>query len=86
VGTGDLASGRGRDLDIAFLGTVALQRAGLPLDPVYATHATLLNACGDAYFASDSDAKRRFHRTLVDLGLIDCRASAAPLRSIIVQR
>ncbi len=84
--TDDLALGRGSDLDIAFLGTVALQRAGLPLDPVYATRATLLDACGDTYFASDSDAKRRFHRTLVDLGLIDCRASAVPLRSIIVQR
>ena len=28
-----LASGPGADLDIAFLGTVALQQAGLPLDP-----------------------------------------------------
>ena len=82
----DSASGRGRDLDIAFLGTVALQRAGLPLDPVYATRASLLDDCRDAYFASNSDAKRRFHRTLVDLGLIDCRPSAAPLRSIILQR
>jgi hypothetical protein len=63
--------GRGADLDIAFLGTVALQRAGLPLDPIFATRASLLDDCGETYFASASERKRRFHRTLVDLGLID---------------
>lgn len=63
--------GRGPDLDIAFLGTVALQQAGLPLDEVFATRASLLKQCGEAYFASPSERKRRFHRTLVDLGLID---------------
>ncbi|HLZ02073.1 MAG TPA: sulfatase-like hydrolase/transferase [Bradyrhizobium sp.] len=64
-------TGRGTDLDIAFLGTVALQRAGLPLDPIFATRASLLDDCGETYFASASERKRRFHRTLVDLGLID---------------
>ncbi|MEH2490969.1 sulfatase-like hydrolase/transferase [Bradyrhizobium sp. AZCC 2230] len=63
--------GRGADLDIAFLGTVALQRAGIALDPIFATRASLLDDCGEAYFASASERKRRFHRTLVDLGLID---------------
>jgi hypothetical protein len=81
-----LVAGHGRNLDIAFLGTIALQQAGVPLDPIYATRASLLDACGEAYFASDSDAKRRFHRTLVDLGSIDCDPSAAPLRSVILQR
>ena len=57
---GELASGRGRDLDIAFLGTVVLQQAGLPLDPVFATRASLLDECGEAYFASNSETKRRF--------------------------
>ena len=66
-----LVSGRGPDLDIAFLGTVALQQAGLPLDEIFATRASLLEHCGDAYFASSSERKRRFHRTLVDLGIID---------------
>ena len=66
-----LSPGRGADLDIAFLGTVALQRAGLPLDPIFATRASLLDDCGETYFASPSERKRRFHRTLVDLGLID---------------
>jgi Sulfatase len=64
-------SAQGTDLDIAFLGTVALQQAGLPLDEIFATRASLLEQCGEAYFASPSERKRRFHRTLVDLGVID---------------
>ncbi len=71
-GGGDkIFSAPGPDLDIAFLGTVALQQAGLPLDQVFATRASLLKQCGDAYFASPSERKRRFHRTLVNLGMID---------------
>jgi hypothetical protein len=71
LNTSNFNPGRGADLDIAFLGTVALQRAGLPLDPIFATRASLLDDCGETYFASASEQKRRFHRTLVDLGLID---------------
>src|ERR1700675_184420 len=66
-----LVSGRGPDLDIAFLGTVALQQAGLPLDEISSPRASLIDHCGEAYFASPSERKRRFHRTLVDLGMID---------------
>ena len=66
-----MVPGRGPDLDIAFLGTVALQQAGLPLDEIFATRASLLKQCGEAYFASPSERKRRFHRTLVNLGIID---------------
>jgi hypothetical protein len=66
-----LTPGLGPDLDIAFLGTVALQQAGLPLDPIFATRASLLEHCRDTYFASPSERKRRFHRTLVNLGMID---------------
>jgi hypothetical protein len=62
--------GRGPDLDIAFLGTIALQQAGLPLDEIFATRASLVEQCGSAYFASASERKRRFHRTLVELGAI----------------
>jgi hypothetical protein len=65
----------GADLDIAFLGTVALQQAGLPLDPIFATRASLLEHCRETYFASPSERKRRFHRTLVDLGMIDMAPS-----------
>jgi hypothetical protein len=68
--------GRGPDLDIAFLGTVALQQAGLPLDEIFATRASLLKHCGEAYFASPSERKRRFHRTLVNLGIIDVAPAA----------
>jgi hypothetical protein len=71
-----LVSGRGANLDIAFLGTVALQQAGLPLDEIFATRASLLEPCGEAYFASSSERKRRFHRTLVDLGVIDVAPAA----------
>ena len=70
--------GRGPDLDIAFLATVALQQAGLPLDEIFATRASLLGHCGDAYFASSSERKRRFHRTLVNLGMIDVAPTAPP--------
>ena len=66
-----LVAGRGKDLDIAFLGTVALQQAGLPLDEIFATRATLLEQCGESYFASSSERKRRFHRTLVERGVIE---------------
>ena len=66
-----LVPGRGKDLDIAFLGTVALQQAGLPLDEIFATRASLLEQCGESYFASSSERKRRFHRTLVERGVID---------------
>lgn len=72
--------GRSGDLDIAFLGTVALQRAGIALDPIFATRASLLDDCGAAYFASPSERKRRFHRTLVDLGLIDLMPNARQAR------
>ena len=71
-----LVSGPGADLDIAFLGTVALQQAGLPLDPIFATRASLLDHCRETYFASPSERKRRFHRTLVDLGMIDMAPGA----------
>jgi hypothetical protein len=70
-----LPSGPAADLDIAFLGTVALQQAGLPLDPIFATRASLLDQCRDTYFASPSERKRRFHRTLVDLGMINTGSS-----------
>jgi hypothetical protein len=82
--TDRLISGRGRDLDIAFLGTVALQQAGLPLDEIFATRASLIEHCGEAYFASSSERKRRFHRTLVDLGVIDvarARLQYSPLKT-----
>ena len=76
----DFSPGQAADLDIAFLGTVALQRAGIALDPIFATRASLLDDCREAYFASSSERKRRFHRTLVDLGLINLMPNARPAR------
>jgi hypothetical protein len=64
-------SRNGTALDIAFLGTVALQVAGLPLDQISATRASLIEDCDTRNFALDGDRARRFHRTLVDLSLID---------------
>ncbi len=58
-------------LDIAMLGTVALQASGLPLDAVSATRASLIDEVGALYMATPSERKNRFHRTLVDQGLID---------------
>jgi hypothetical protein len=66
-----LVMGQGAEIDIAFLGTLVLQQAGLPLDGVFATRASLLEQCGASYFACTSERKRRFHRTLVQMGLID---------------
>ena len=70
------ASRNGSALDIAFLGTVALQIAGLPLDRISATRASLMQDCGESDFASDDDRNRRFHQTLVDLSLIDLAPTA----------
>ena len=55
-----------------------LQAAGLPLDAVLATRASLIEECGADYFGADSQRKRRFHRTLVDMGLVV--AETAPIR------
>ncbi|RWE45701.1 MAG: hypothetical protein EOS78_00420 [Mesorhizobium sp.] len=60
-------------LDCAFLSTLTLLAAGLPLDPVFATRATLLDDCAASYFDSGSPRKRRFHRTLVEAGMVDLR-------------
>jgi len=76
-----IGRGHGAELDIAFLGTVALQAAGLPLDPIFATRASLLGECGASYFASASQRKRQFHRTLVDLGLVDLGPRAQSVRA-----
>jgi hypothetical protein len=76
-----IGPGRAADLDIAFLGTMALQAAGLPLDPIFSTRASLLSECGAGYFASASIRKRQFHRTLVDLGLVDLGPRAQPARA-----
>jgi hypothetical protein len=63
-------AGQGCDLDISFLGTLALQVAGLPLDEISATRASLIEECGAGYYQSRSERKRGFHRTLVEQGVV----------------
>jgi hypothetical protein len=58
-------------LDCAFLSTLTLLAAALPLDPVFATRAALLNDCAAGYFDAASPRKRRFLRALVDAGMVD---------------
>ncbi len=60
-----------RLVDAAFLSTLVVTAAGLPLDPVFATRLTLMDACADSYADCRSPMRDRFHRTLVDEGLID---------------
>lgn len=57
--------------DAAFLSTLTVTAAGLPLDPVFATRLALMDACADSYADCRSPIRNRFHRTLVDEGLID---------------
>ena len=72
-------------LDIAMLGTVALQASGLPLDAVSATRADLIGECGALYMATASERKKRFHKTLIDQGLIDL-GKTAPQASAVPER
>jgi hypothetical protein len=58
-------------LDVAYLSTLALLAARLPLDPVFATRAALLKEEPATYFDIASRKKRRFHRALVEAGMID---------------
>ena len=66
-------------LDVALLGTVAMQAAGLSLDAISVTRASLMEDCSAAYFVANSDRKRRFHRTLVNLGMIDLAPLPQPI-------
>ncbi|MEO5759562.1 MAG: sulfatase-like hydrolase/transferase [Mesorhizobium sp.] len=58
-------------LDVTYLSTLALLAAQIPLDPVFTTRAALLNKDPSAYFDLASAPKRRFHRALVEAGLVD---------------
>ncbi|MCX5494244.1 sulfatase-like hydrolase/transferase [Kaistia dalseonensis] len=66
-------------IDIAMLGTIALRASGLPLDAITATRLELIPEIGARYIATPSERKRRFHRTLVDAGLIELGATPAVL-------
>lgn len=60
-----------RVLDVSYLSTLALIAARAPLDPVFATRAALFKDDPAAYFNIASTKKRRFHRALVEAGMVD---------------
>jgi hypothetical protein len=61
-------------LDVPYLGTVLLQAAGLPLSDSYLERQRLLHACKGRYDACDDPgAILKFHRRLINSGLVDAR-------------
>ncbi|TIT04143.1 sulfatase-like hydrolase/transferase, partial [Mesorhizobium sp.] len=58
-------------LDVTYLSTLALLAARVPLDPVFTTRAALLRDDPAVYFDIASTTKRRFHRALVEAGMVD---------------
>lgn len=65
-------------LDGAWLGVALLEQAGLPLAPSWRERARLMRACDGAYaLCPDRDAILRFHRRLMDTGLVADRPDAA---------
>jgi hypothetical protein len=58
-------------LDVAYLGTVILEAAGLPLPAAHRERKRLMELCAGRY--ADCGAREeilRFHRRLIDAGLI----------------
>lgn len=61
-------------LDVAYLGSVILQQAGLPLTDAWRERLRLMSLCGGRYY----ECARRgeilaFHRRLIDSGLMEAR-------------
>jgi hypothetical protein len=58
-------------LDAPYLPLVALEGAGVPLDPAFAEQKKILGRChGLFYLCADGAEARRFNRLLIDAGLI----------------
>lgn len=61
-------------VDGAWLGAVLLEQAGLPLAPSWRERARLMRACDGAYaLCPDRESILRFHRRLMDSGLVNAR-------------
>lgn len=61
-------------LDVPYLSTVILQSAGLPLSDSYLERRRLLEHCRGQYNGcSDPGTMLKFHRRLIDSGLVDAR-------------
>jgi len=71
---GDLANrpdwGAG-PLDVAYLPTLVLDAAGLPLDQIHRVRKQLMESCSGLYFRCSDERIGRLHRTLLDRGLIE---------------
>lgn len=58
-------------LDVAYLGTVLIEAAGLPLSDTYRERRRLMHACGGHYHDCPRRAEvLRFHRRLIDSGIV----------------
>jgi hypothetical protein len=58
-------------LDIAFLGTVMMEAAGIPLPEAYQERQRLMALCGGRYYeCKERDEILSFHRRLIDSGII----------------
>ncbi len=61
-------------LDVPYLSTVILQAAGVPLSDSYMERRRLLDLCKGRYDScSEPGVMLRFHRRLIDSGLVDAR-------------
>ena len=58
-------------LEGPYLPLVILEAAGLPLDPSFTEQKNILRRCKGIFYACNGGAEaRRFHRLLIDAGLI----------------
>jgi phosphoglycerol transferase MdoB-like AlkP superfamily enzyme len=60
-------------LDVPFLSTVILQSAGVPLSDSYLERLRLMNLCKGRYDGCSNGAMLKFHRRLIDSGLVQAR-------------
>ena len=61
-------------LDVAYLGAVILQQAGLPLTDAWRERLRLMTLCGGRYYGcAHRDEILAFHRRLIDSGLMEAR-------------
>jgi hypothetical protein len=59
------------ELDVPYLGTVILEAAGLPLSDTYRERRCLMLLCRGRYYDCPArDEVLRFHRRLLDAGLL----------------
>ena len=61
-------------IDVAYLGTIMLEAAGVPLSDTYRERKRLMRLCNGRYHGcSERNEILKFHRRLIDSGLVDAR-------------